>query len=130
MKKGIYCLIIRVKKDIKVKIGSIGHLNFKKDLYAYIGSAQNNIDKRVERHIKKTKARFWHIDYLLAKKETLIKKAFYKKADKKEECRIASLLIKSETPVNGFGCSDCNCCSHLFRLKSLKSIKKLKFKEL
>ena len=28
----------------------------------------------------------------------------------------------------GFGCSDCNCYSHLFRLSSLKNIQKLNLK--
>ena len=130
MIKGIYCLIIKVKNNIKVKIGSLGFLEFKKGHYAYIGSAQNNLKKRVERHLMKNKKKFWHIDYLLANKNVNIERVFYKKADKQQECKLSSFLSKVEKPVNNFGCSDCRCISHLFRLRNLDKINKLKLNKL
>ena len=72
--KGIYVLFIRVERDIVVKIGSLGKLKFSKGIYAYVGSAQNGIKKRIARHLKKRKRKFWHIDYLLAQRCVKIEK--------------------------------------------------------
>ena len=78
--KGSYCLIIDISRDIKQGIGKMGELNFKKGLYIYVGSAMNNIEKRVERHIKTSKGRnkilFWHIDYLLSNRNVKIRKIY------------------------------------------------------
>ena len=64
--KGTYCLIINVKKDVKIKIGKVlGEIEFKKGCYLYVGSAMNSLEKRVQRHLSKDKKKHWHIDYLL-----------------------------------------------------------------
>jgi Uri superfamily endonuclease len=55
MAKGIYILVVSVSKDINVNVGTLGSVNFEKGLYAYVGSAQNNWGKRIERHLRKTK---------------------------------------------------------------------------
>ncbi len=115
---GIYCLIIRVEKNISLKIGALGVIDFKQSYYAYIGSAQNNLEKRIERHLSKTKKIRWHIDYLLSYPAVKIEKVLYKEAGKQEECRTASLLSKTAEGRKGFGCSDCRCLSHLFRIRS------------
>ncbi len=128
--KGIYCLVINVSKNIEMKIGALGRIKFKKGNYVYVGSAQNNVEKRIARHFSKNKKIRWHIDYLLANPSVKIKKAVYKKAGKEQECKIACFLNKFEEPIKGFGCSDCSCHSHLFRLKSLKNINNLKMREI
>lgn len=113
--KGIYVLVIRIHKNICITVGALGELTFPAGLYAYVGSAQNNLDLRVKRHISKEKRMFWHIDYLLNNEAAKVINVYYMQADKAEECRIAHLLEKNAKPVIGFGCSDCNCTSHLFR---------------
>ncbi|MCK4883359.1 MAG: GIY-YIG nuclease family protein [Candidatus Diapherotrites archaeon] len=130
--KGVYCLVINVQKDINVKIGAIGRKTFKKGKYIYVGSAQNSLEKRIARHFLEGKGKKirWHIDYLLENAEAKAKQALYKNARKEEECAIALCLAKSEEPVKGFGCSDCKCNSHLFRMKSLKELNNLKLKNL
>lgn len=115
--KGIYVLFISIGRDISVKVGALGKVKFNKGSYAYIGSAQNGIEKRVSRHLKREKRKFWHIDYLLAQKYVKVEKVLYKEAAKKEECRMAQALSKFGNPVRGFGCSDCSCQSHLFKVK-------------
>ncbi len=120
--KGIYCLVISVKKNIKIKVGALGKINFKKGYYVYVGSAQNNIEKRISRHYSKEKKLHWHIDYLLMNKNVKIEDTYYKEAPKKEECRIARFFSEVETPIKNFGSSDCNCKSHLFRLESIEKI--------
>lgn len=124
--KGVYCLIIKVKIDIIQEIGSLGKIKFKKGDYVYIGSAQNNLEKRIKRHLSKKKKIKWHIDYLLKNIFVKIEKIFYKKAAKKEECEIASFLTKFEEPIKNFGCSDCKCKAHLFKLKSIVNLRRLK----
>jgi Uri superfamily endonuclease len=120
--KGIYLLIIDVKKDIKRKIGKLGEVKFEKGEYIYVGSAQNGIEKRIERHLKKKKKNFWHIDYLLTSGDVSINKIFYKEVNKEEECKTAEELSKTSEPVAKFGCSDCDCKSHLFKI-NLSEIK-------
>ena len=120
MLKGIYVLIIKVSKPLHSKIGALGKLTFPTGLYAYVGSAQNNLELRVKRHFWKEKRLFWHIDYLLNNEETKIINVYYKDGDKVVECQIASLLEANGKAIIGFGCSDCNCNSHLFQAKSFK----------
>jgi Uri superfamily endonuclease len=114
--KGVYVLIIRVDKDTGVNVGALGKLTFEKGLYAYVGSAQNNLEQRIKRHLRKEKRRFWHVDYLLDNGTTKVVKVFHKQADKTEECAIAKVFGERGETINGFGCSDCGCKSHLFRI--------------
>jgi Uri superfamily endonuclease len=118
--KGIYVLIIQVDRDINVNVGALGMIPFTKGLYAYVGSAQANLEQRVKRHFRSKKRLFWHIDYLLANEAAKIIKVLHKQADKTEECRTAIALSERNQPIAGFGCSDCNCKSHLFRIDDYK----------
>lgn len=116
MLKGVYTLIIELDADVSVKVGALGKLVFKKGLYAYVGSAQANLEHRIKRHFSREKRLFWHIDYLLNNSAARIVKVFYKQADKSGECTIAKLISERSGPIEGFGCSDCRCKSHLFRI--------------
>lgn len=128
--KGIYILSIIVQENIALKVGALGKIDFKKGRYAYVGSAQNNLKKRIQRHLSKNKKKRWHIDYLLLNPNVKIENIHYKKAGKDEECKIAHMLSSFEEPIKGFGSSDCRCHSHLFRLKSLNYFYKKKFKDI
>ena len=118
--KGIYVLIIRVAEDISVDVGALGKRVFPKGLYAYVGSAQTNLEQRVKRHLRSEKRKFWHIDYLLDNPAAKIIKVFFKEAEKAEECEIAKFFGERSESVAGFGCSDCNCISHLFHIEKYK----------
>jgi Uri superfamily endonuclease len=113
--KGVYVLIISVGRDIRVNVGALGSIFFERGLYAYVGSAQNGLERRVQRHLRKAKKKFWHVDYLLDD-DVKVVKVFYKEAEKFEECRIATKLSEKGVAVKDFGCSDCGCVSHLFRI--------------
>ena len=115
--KGIYILIIKLSSDVAVQVGALGKLTFKKGLYAYIGSAQGNLEKRVRRHLRKEKRKFWHIDYLLSNEATKVIAVFHKQADKAEECMVARAIGERGEAVAAFGASDCNCKSHLYRIE-------------
>ncbi|MCJ7762059.1 GIY-YIG nuclease family protein [Candidatus Bathyarchaeota archaeon] len=115
--KGIYVLIIQVSSGVAAQVGALGKLTFKKGLYAYVGSAQNNLEKRVRRHLTKEKRKFWHIDYLLCTDVAKVIAVFHKQADKAEECAVAKAIGERGEAVAGFGSSDCTCKSHLFRIE-------------
>ena len=112
--KGIYVLIIQVNKPIHPKIGALGEVAFQAGLYAYVGSAQNSLESRVKRHLRKEKRLFWHIDYLLAEGAAKVTEVYSLEGGKACECQIAQLLSQHSSPVSRFGCSDCHCTSHLF----------------
>jgi len=120
--KGIYCLIGKLTSDSDIRVGSLGRISFKEGYYAYVGSAMNNLEKRVERHFSKNKRIRWHIDYLIADPSFIPMTAIYRETEnKEEEHRLASLINGKGRPIPFFGSSDCNCPSHLFFMgKSLE----------
>jgi Uri superfamily endonuclease len=114
--KGIYALTIRLTEDAIVGVGALGEKRIAKGLYVYVGSAQANLRQRVRRHFRKEKRLFWHIDYLLDSPLAKTEKAFWMGGDKATECVIAKEIGERGKPVVGFGCSDCRCVSHLYRV--------------
>ncbi len=114
--KGVYVLIIQVGEDIGVNVGALGELTFKKGLYAYVGSAQNNLEQRVKRHLRREKRKFWHVDYLLDGDAAKVVEVLYRQGSKAEECLVACEISKRGEAIVGFGCSDCHCKSHLFHV--------------
>jgi Uri superfamily endonuclease len=122
--KGIYALEISVKKSVLVKVGKLGVLNFDKGLYVYVGSAQSSLGKRVERHLRRQKKRFWHIDYLLSSGHVKIAGVSLKSGAKSEECRFAVELARCSLPIVGFGCSDCKCVSHLYKVHDYQFLRR------
>lgn len=122
--KGAYCLVILVLKDIEIRVGSLGKIRFDKGKYVYVGSALNNLEKRVERHLTEGKKIFWHIDYLLSNPNTKIEEVYYKKSGEKKECKIANKVKNNGDPIKDFGSSDCKCESHLFKVKDVDFLEK------
>ncbi|MGB3477527.1 MAG: GIY-YIG nuclease family protein [bacterium] len=105
-----YLLQIYLGKPKTIKIGKLGRFYFKRGNYVYAGSAKTNMAKRVARHLRKKKKKFWHIDYLLQYAE--VKKVLMSNLS---EEKLASLLSKKlAIPVKGFGSSDKKNKSHLF----------------
>lgn len=121
--KGIYVLLISVANCTNVDVGALGTLRLKKGLYAYVGSAQNSLEKRIARHLRGEKRKFWHIDYLLAHANVRVMKVFYRKAQRPEECKIAKKLGSEGFPIRRFGSSDCRCPSHLFRIEDYEFLR-------
>jgi len=126
--KGSYCLIVKVLSDFGVRVGALGKIRFKQGYYAYIGSAMNSLEKRIARHLKKEKKKHWHIDYMLAKKQAKIASVFVKESKAKEECNIAKKVARIGKAIRGFGCSDCSCKAHLFKV-DMRELEKLLKKE-
>ncbi len=128
--QGIYILLIKIDTNKVIKIGKLGKIKFNKGLYAYIGSAQKNLDKRILRHYKKDKKLFWHIDYLL--KYGKIIRVYIANKPKSYEEEIAKELCEFLRYIKGFGSSDTNAKSHLFIVNKnfFKIIKEYNFKKI
>jgi len=110
---GSYIIISYVKKAIIVDIGKIGRIDFKKGYYLYVGSAKTNLAKRIERHKRRKKKIFWHIDYLRDKAEFYASLPIVSSVPL--ECHIAdSLKDIADWTIDRFGSSDCSCETHLF----------------
>ncbi|WP_407422544.1 GIY-YIG nuclease family protein [Methanobrevibacter sp.] len=115
--KGCYCLIIKTEENKNLKIGKKLKVEFKKGFYVYIGSAMNGLESRVKRHLSKSKKLHWHIDYLLRYCEVV--EVIYN-INQKVECELSKELSKRNDYIQDFGCSDCECNSHLYYFKNRK----------
>lgn len=112
---GVYIALFELRRTCEIRVGQLGTIAFRPGLYAYVGSAQRNLRARLERHARRHKPLRWHIDYLSMRAQMIGALVFA--GAKERECRLARRLteVGAET-VPGFGCSDCRCHSHLFRL--------------
>ena len=118
--KGCYCLIIHVKRKSEIKIGTkLGSVEFKKGIYVYVGSAMNSLESRLKRHLSEKKKLHWHIDYILKDGNSKILDIIYN-TGKKVECDISQYIHSKAEGVKDFGCSDCDCNSHLYYFKNRK----------
>ncbi len=118
-KGGIYKLVIELSKDKEIKIGKLGTFVFPKGFYIYTGSAQNGLEKRINRHLSSDKKFHWHIDYLLTYAK-VIKVLRY--VGSKDECKLNNVTgqsVGAAQIVKKFGSSDCNCVTHLYHFKNV-----------
>lgn len=131
--KGTYLLCIELTENKVIKVGALGDIKFVKGDYVYVGSALNSLYPRMDRHIKHSKGEHnvthWHIDYFLREPETRIETIYYNDNGEKIECTLADMVTKSGTPVPKFGCSDCKCVSHLFKVNSFDFAEKMGMKK-
>ncbi len=108
-----YQLIVEVARALTVSVGRLGIFRFPAGTYVYTGSAKRNIEARIARHLSSAKRLHWHIDYLLAAPGVSVLRV---RRSRRPECEL-NLATRGETPVPGFGASDCRagCGSHLKR---------------
>jgi sugar fermentation stimulation protein A len=115
--RGTYVLVVALELDLTMTVGMLGHIDFRNGLYAYCGSAMAGYRGRVGRHFAKEKKVRWHIDYLLREAQPVA--AFLVRGGEGVECSLGAMIsgLEGSEPVPGFGCSDCSCVSHLFRIE-------------
>ena len=109
---GVYAILIENSKEKEMRIGSLGMVHFSKGYYVYIGSAQRNLEKRINRHYSPRKKLRWHIDYLL--NHAKIIDHFSLPLPKKCEERVAVEMQNIFPYIKDFGSSDTHASSHLF----------------
>jgi sugar fermentation stimulation protein A len=114
--RGAYLLIVRLRRDWRLKAGSLGEIPLESGWYVYAGSGKRNLSARIARHHRKRKKLHWHIDFLLDRVNAGDITSLPVRSRHDLECALAgevAALADGSTP--GFGCSDCSCSSHLFR---------------
>lgn len=121
--KGLYTLLIQLRHNIVVWIGSLGPLAFSQGMYVYTGSARGSgaasLPGRLARHFRPTKNCHWHIDYLLANAGVIVRAACCALTERDDECRLNREISRwSQGSIRGFGAGDCHgqCGGHLARL--------------
>lgn len=112
---GTYTLVVELLDTATTEVGALGPLTFDPGWYAYTGSALGSGGfSRVDRHRElaagQRDTRHWHVDYLLglpgASVDTVVTSSGVD-----IECSTAGAL--DGLPISDFGCSDCDCESHL-----------------
>lgn len=136
---GVYIMVMHLDHELDLEIGSKGMMHFNAGYYMYVGSAKANLMKRIERHKRKRKKMYWHLDYFrghckmiaavpirtsgLPLESWILTHEPYPSmpsmpdpsVDVSVECALADAVRAiAEWDVPKFGCSDCDCTSHLF----------------
>ena len=131
--RGSYCLCVQVRKDSEIRVGSLGVITFPRGHYVYVGSALNGLIPRLGRHIRTSRGKgtvtHWHIDYLLREPCVEIVAIYATNWAVRLECEIVTHIAEKGEAVPRFGCSDCACLSHLYRVKSFGFIREIGLKK-
>jgi len=112
---GTYTLMVEFDVAATVEVGALDEIAFAEGWYAYVGSARGPGGfSRVERHRElaagEREPHHWHVDYLLGYPTASVA-GVVRTAGVDGECAVARALDGERVPV--FGCSDCDCDSHL-----------------
>jgi Uri superfamily endonuclease len=113
MMKGTYALIMCLERDETILVGRREH-HFGGGYYVYVGSAMNNLEKRIARHKSASKRKHWHIDYFLEHAKIIGVKTIV--SPERLECTVSKRVkqLADSEPMKGFGSSDCRCGTHLY----------------
>lgn len=112
--RGNYLILLKIPEPAEITAGSLDSRLYAPGWYVYAGSAQKNLSKRINRHLRKIrKQKHWHLDYLTPYAETI--KALPILSYRNLECSLAKALADlGGKAIPAFGCSDCRCKSHLY----------------
>lgn len=116
VRKGTYVLFVIFERDTDINVGAKGPHLFKAGTYCYVGSAMAGLDQRLGRHLAHDKCLKWHIDHLTVRCDR--SEAWESYPDFIPECDLGHLVEECGgiPEMQGFGCSDCGCRTHLFRV--------------
>ena len=105
---------MKLDEETGIQFGKKRQARFPAGYYCYAGSAMNSLGKRIQRHLSRNKKHHWHIDWFLDHARVIDVKSI--ESDKRIECELNSDVagMADDTPVKGFGSSDCRVCrAHL-----------------
>lgn len=113
---GTYALLLHSDSITRVQIGRWREIEILPGYYIYVGSAlgPGGVQARVLRHLRTDKPKHWHIDYLRAFVTPLETWVSYETERLEHQWAQFFYNTGRMTPIEGFGCSDCKCYSHLF----------------
>lgn len=121
-----YVLFIQIGNAETVGVGRLGVIDLLPGSYIYIGSAKGCLEKRMNRHLRKDKKLFWHIDYILNQNVSSEIKEIWTH-DNSNECWLTHQLERfcwAHPVKKGFGSSDCHCWTHFFSIDKIYHIQK------
>ncbi|MEF8812716.1 MAG: GIY-YIG nuclease family protein [Halovenus sp.] len=112
---GTYTLCVELPEPATIPVGALGETAFEPGWYAYCGTALGSGGfSRIDRHAAlaagEREVRHWHVDYLLCHRTTRLE-TVERTPDVDGECAVVAALDGTRIPA--FGCSDCDCSSHL-----------------
>lgn len=110
---GDYFVVLQVREALNIVIGAKGTMSFPIGYYVYVGSARKGLAARLARHQRKRKKMHWHIDYLRQYAD-VIAVVPVRTADDLEHDMARAVGQIAQWNIPGFGCTDCDCHSHLF----------------
>lgn len=120
---GTYAILLSNASHRDIQIGRWKQVSFDEGYYLYIGSAfgPGGLGARLGRHCRKQKKKRWHIDYLTPTMD--VSRIWCDTGGQRLEHEWAGLLQASDKfqSIDGFGCSDCDCQSHLFHSVNMPS---------
>ena len=107
---GTYCLVLQATRRVRIRVGSFGTFTFFPGLYLYVGSARGpgGLKARIGRHLRRAKAKKWHIDYLTASSSFRPVGVFIGTAEERMEGTLVGELMRAgmDQCVAGFGSTD------------------------
>jgi len=113
---GSYLLMLKLAAAREIQVGRLAVIGFRRGWYAYAGSAfgSGGLAGRLRHHLRPVQKRHWHIDYLRDYINPV--EVWVSYAAEHLEHKWAGVLIEMPEiiPIQGFGCSDCKCNTHLF----------------
>ncbi len=113
---GTYALVLRSSTTRTVRVGALGDMHVRPGYYVYVGSAcgPGGLRARIEHHACRAARPHWHIDYL--RRYTRLQTVWHTGARCEHEWAAAVNSMAGATiALAGFGSSDCDCETHLFR---------------
>lgn len=121
---GTYVLVLEALEQTRINAGRLGELEIIPGWYAYVGSAfgPGGVAARCGHHIGISAKPHWHIDYLRA--VCRLRAIWFSCHSAKVEHTWSNLVGKgrgASQPFPGFGASDCDCRSHLYRFSRAPS---------
>lgn len=116
VRKGTYALFITLDRELNITVGAKGPHTFQPGTYCYVGSARAGLDQRLKRHLAHDKVLKWHVDYLTT--SCVGSEAWESYPDFIPECDLGRIAESCGgiPEMHGFGCSDCDCWTHLFKV--------------
>ncbi len=126
--RGTYALMLQSHVSLSLRVGALGNITICPGYYIYVGSAfgPGGLRARISRHVKRSKKRHWHIDYL--RDHADLKAVWfdsYPAVQEHQWAEVVGRLRGMRVPFPRFGASDCGCASHLFYSATAPSLSAL-----
>jgi sugar fermentation stimulation protein A len=113
--RGSFIVVLHLARDRRIRTGELGPISYPKGFYCYVGSAPDNLSRRVAQHQRKRKRPIKDIDHL--REQAVVTAVLPVRASADLTCSIADALRTiADFSIPSFGSAACGCNSHLFSM--------------